>query len=584
MTISILPKVAALAMGMSWSSALAAEETGIAWRSFDAATLAKAREEKKLVFLDVEAVWCHWCHVMDAKTYSEPAVQAALKEGFISAKLDSDSRPDLARRYEEYGWPALVIFDPVTLQDRAIGSGFQTKEEFLALLEKGRTKTDGDIQKSVKPSAQGALDAGQKTSLLAKLRDHYDPSATGWGNGSKFVPWGNIEYCIRLDQTGDGPARKMAEDTLAAATGLIDPVWGGVYQYSTDGDWVHPHFEKIMEYQAEISRAYALAYQAWKRPEDLKAAEDIARFLNDFLRSPEGAYYVSQDADVVPGKHSADYFKLGDAGRRALGMPRIDRHLYSRENGMAISALVALYQASGRSNYLHNAETAAHWIITNRSLVGGGFSHGAQDYQGPFLADQIYMGRAMLALYQVTADKQWLDRSAACADFCIKNFRRDDATGAGFLSGRIFDDAPPPVADQEENTRAVRWLNLLGKTTHEDRFSKAAEHAMRYLATHEVIAEIYSFTGGLLLADDELATEPVHIAIVGKTDDPAARALFNAAQKQPSSYKIIEWVTPGAPDSIFLETDKPAAYLCTGNRCSTPKFEAEELVNSFLKE
>jgi len=90
----------------------------------------------------------------------------------------------------------------------------------------------------------------------------------------------------------------MARQTLDTQFNLIDPVWGGVYQYSTGGDWKEPHFEKIMQMQTENLRIYALAYAQWHRPEYLKAATDIHRFLKTFLMSPEGALYTSQNADA----------------------------------------------------------------------------------------------------------------------------------------------------------------------------------------------------------------------------------------------------------------------------------------------
>src|SRR4029453_14992526 len=93
--------------------------------------------------------------------------------------------------------------------------------------------------------------------------------------------------------------------------------------------------------------AYSLAYAQWRDPDYLAAAREVHRYLRTFLRSPEGAFYVSQDADVVQGRHSADYFALADAQRRRRGLPRVDTHLYARENGWAVQGLVALYQAGG---------------------------------------------------------------------------------------------------------------------------------------------------------------------------------------------------------------------------------------------
>jgi uncharacterized protein len=139
----------------------------------------------------------------------------------------------------------------------------------------------------------------------------------------------------------------MARETLDAQRKLIDPVWGGVYQYSTDGDWDHPRFEKIMQMQAENLRIYAQAYTVWKDPAYLQAARQIRDYLRNFLTSPDGAFYTSQDADLVPGEHSGEYFALNDNERRRRGIPRVDQQIYARENGWAINALATLYAVTG---------------------------------------------------------------------------------------------------------------------------------------------------------------------------------------------------------------------------------------------
>src|SRR5258708_25379202 len=142
-------------------------------------------------------------------------------------------------------------------------------------------------------------------------------------------------------------AEHMARNTLAEQLHLLDPAWGGVYPYSTDGDWNSPHFEKIMQMQAENLRIYSLACAQWRDPQYLHTAQEIRRYLGTFLTSPTGAFYTSQDADLVDGKHSADYFALSDAQRRKLGVPRVDKDIYARENGWGIKWLVTLYAATG---------------------------------------------------------------------------------------------------------------------------------------------------------------------------------------------------------------------------------------------
>src|SRR5262249_52948924 len=155
---------------------------------------------------------------------------------------------------------------------------------------------------------------------------------------------------------------------------------------------------------------------------------DIARYLNDFLTSPDGAFYTSQDADVVQGEHSADYFSLDDAQRRARGIPRVDKHIYTRENCWTINALARLYMASGDKKYLDRAIKAADYVIANRSISSsagglppGGFRHDENDAAGPYLGDTLAAGRAFLSLYEATADRNWLNRAIQAADF-LKQF------------------------------------------------------------------------------------------------------------------------------------------------------------------
>src|ERR1700685_324506 len=140
-----------------------------------------------------------------------------------------------------------------------------------------------------------------------------------------------------------------------------------------------------MSFQAQYLRQYSQAYALWKDPKYLNAARDIERYLAAFLLSPDGAFYVSQDADL-----------------RKRGMPRIDKNLYARENGWAISGLVALYDVTNDPKVLAIAVRAAKWVDDNRLLPDGGFRHGDRDRGGPFLGDTLAMGQAFLDLYAAT--------------------------------------------------------------------------------------------------------------------------------------------------------------------------------------
>src|SRR5258708_29853228 len=155
--------------------------------------------------------------------------------------------------------------------------------------------------------------------LRQRLVETYDSKIQGCGTVQKFLNWDTIEYCLVASMEGHTNFERMGRETLTAQLNLVDTVWGGVCQYSTDDDWQHHHFEKIMQIQAENISAYTEPYALWRDPIYLNTAEQISGYLKHFLLSPEGAFYASQDADLVPGEPSASYFQLVDSERSKLG-------------------------------------------------------------------------------------------------------------------------------------------------------------------------------------------------------------------------------------------------------------------------
>src|SRR5208282_3241312 len=279
----------------------------LAWQPWSDSVFAQAKQQKRFVLLDLEAVWCHWCHVMDENTYSDPAVIKMLQSHYIVVKADQDARPDLSNRYEDYGWPATVVFDSDG-HEIVKRQGYLAPDEMLSMLQ--AILDDPSAGPSVRPAAKLELPANPLLSdalrkqLTKSYRTGYDSVHGSWGTDQKLLDWDSVEYSLVLAKLNrDAQAEHMARQTLAEQLHLLDPAWGGVYQYSTDGDWNSPHFEKIMQMQAENLRIYSLAYAQWGDPQYLHAAREIRRYLGTFLRSPAGAFYTSQDADLVEGKH-----------------------------------------------------------------------------------------------------------------------------------------------------------------------------------------------------------------------------------------------------------------------------------------
>jgi uncharacterized protein YyaL (SSP411 family) len=554
----------------------------IAWRSWSDGVFAEARREGRLVLLDLEAVWCHWCHVMDETTYRDAEVVALIRSRFVPLRVDQDARLDLSNRYEDYGWPATVVFD-ADGRELAKLQGYVPPGRMASLLRAladDPTPGPSVTQAPAPPerfAASGSLPDALRGELQALFVERYDTRNGGWGFVHKFLDWDSVEWSMARAAEGDALHERMARDTLSRQLGLLDPAWGGVYQYSDGGVWENPHFEKIMSMQAENLRIYAQAYALWRDPAHLRAAREIRRYLLGFLRSPQGAFYTSQDADVVKGRHGADYFALPDAERRRRGVPRVDTHVYTRENGWAIQALAALHAATGDAPPLREARQAAEWILAHRGLPGGGFRHGERDAAGPYLGDTLAAGRAFLALYAATAERAWLARAASALDFIDARFRGRDG---GFATAVPGAGPAAPRPQRDENIAVARFANLLARHTGRPADRERAEHAMRYLATPEVARRFN--TGGVLLADSELRRDPLHVTVVGADDDPAARALLQAALALPGGYKRVElWDRRRGPlpnaDVTYPATGRPAAYLCVEGRCSAPARRPAEL-------
>jgi uncharacterized protein YyaL (SSP411 family) len=561
----------------------AAKSPRLAWQPWSDSVFAQAKEEKRFVLLDLEAVWCHWCHVMDENTYSDPAVIKMLREHYIVVKTDQDSRPDLSNRYEDYGWPATVVFN-ANGQEIVKRQGYLAPDEMLSMLQ--AILDDPTPGPSVRPEAKLEMPANALLTERLRLQLNknylagYDRANGSWGTDQKLLDWDSVEYSLMLAKLNrDTEAEHMARQTLTAQLHLLDPAWGGVYQYSTDGVWNHPHFEKIMQMQTENLRIYSLAYAQFGDPSYLHAAQEIRRYLKTFLTSPEGAFYTSQDADLIDAKHSGEYFALNDAARRKQGVPRVDKHIYARENGWAVNAYVALYDATGDAAVLNDATRNANWILANRALPGGGFRHSEKDLAGPYLGDTIAMARAFLSLYGATGDRTWLAHAESAIHFADKNFR--DANSGGFVTSKTPSDrAYGPRPQRDENVLVARTSNLLFHFTGDAHYEELAKFAMKYLAAVPVVNRLPASSA--LLPDLELNRSPLHLTVVGRKDDPTSQALFQAALRSPYSYKRVEWwdTREGKlpnPDVQYPELQRAAAFICTNRACSAPIFKPEDL-------
>lgn len=489
------------------------------WSPWSQETFERARREKKFILLDGAAEWCHWCHVMDETTYNNPEVGRILRDSFITIRVDIDARPDIAERYGDWGWPATILFTPAAEE---IGKyrGYLAPDELLEILRGvQRTAMEATQPGAIPPPAfqqqPPPVEAlgwiGARVAM--DMDDYFDRKQGSWGQQQKSPLGPNIEFEILRHAHGEPNALLRAVFTLEKQRALIDPTWGGIYQYSAGSDWADPHYEKLMAYQAENIEAYARAYAATQDQALLADARRLESYIATFLTNHEGAFLVSQDADVGahdPSKPFIDgheYYRLDDAGRRALGVPRIDPHVYGNENGIAIAALCTLHEVSRDAAVLGRARRAADVLLrTHVTPEGAVIRPGKGDASVRYLADAASFGRALARLAQVTGEATYREAALRVVTAMLKDL--DDPR-----TGRLWGHTPDPAAagifarrDQPfaHNVMAARFLGALSRTTGDTAWRDRGRRLLAAISTPRALADRGRMVGEYLLALDEV--------------------------------------------------------------------------------
>ncbi|KIG14917.1 Thymidylate kinase [Enhygromyxa salina] len=563
------------------------------WASWSPASFERAAREDKLILINVVATWCHWCHVMDEVTYADPEVAALLAKHFVVIRVDSDARPDISERYRAWGWPATALLSPRAEPVMNL-RGYRAPQVFATLLrELIAEHARGELHQREDPretrvSAPTDSDLERiRGKATAQLDRYFDVNGLGWGDKQKY-PWSEpIEYAflrarLRHDDPEHTQWRDRALATLDAEAALIDPVWGGMYQYSLRGVWDRPHYEKIAMIQAGALENYAHAAMITGDARWLEPARAITKYLLGTMRDPSGGFYTSQDADLRRADHSSVegevYFALDDAGRRALGIPRVDRAVYADLNGLTIHALAELYRASGDRALLDAALAAATRILATHGRASGpnmlALSHGPGNAEAlRYLADQAAMGWALLSLHRVTADPRWLDAATQLANSMLASLAAEDG---GFYAHTKDPDAVGVFAERRkplpENALAAQFLLELHGLTDGDGstdtpYLEPARAALLAVGGDAQIESRGKLVARYLSAIELLGASKIDISIVAKPGDPVGDALWQAALRVWEPRASFERSEPG---QRYPDTGAAAIYLCSERSCSRP--------------
>ncbi len=299
------------------------------WYPWGEEAFEKARRENKPIFLSIGYFTCHWCHVMEKESYSDPSVAAILNQSFVSIKVDREERPDIDRLYIAYveattgsaGWPLNVLLTP----DRKpfFGGTYFAPDQLKSLLSQvasaWNSKRDSITQKADRAAQQliqivsqesvatGDLQPAILDKAYGQIAATYDATNSGFGGAPKFPRPVTLCFLLRhYARTGQQQALDMTLSTLRAMErgGIHDQLGGGFHRYSTGATWLVPHFEKMLYDQAQLAITYAEAYQITHDRFYGKTTRNILDFVLREMQQPRGGFASAEDADshVAAGK------------------------------------------------------------------------------------------------------------------------------------------------------------------------------------------------------------------------------------------------------------------------------------------
>ena len=312
------------------------DETHVEWRDWGPEAFAEADERDCPVLLSLSATWCEGCHEMDAVTYAEPRVAANVNEGFVPVRVDVDRRPRVRERYNMGGFPTTAFLTPDG--ELLTGAGYLDVDGMRQVLESVRQmwadkgRSAGRIPRALDADLppRGELTDAVESHLAGQVEVKYDVEYAGWGTDAKFPLPRTVEFALKRD-------RDRALRTLDAVRDhLADDVAGGFFRFAGTRDWGDVAYEKPVDTNAAVTRAFANAYLYTGDEAYLTPATDAVAFLTDDLWTGYGV-----GGSLGPGLGRA-YYAAPAADRAELDSPRRDLTVFAGGNALAADALLAV--------------------------------------------------------------------------------------------------------------------------------------------------------------------------------------------------------------------------------------------------
>lgn len=489
-------------------------KTKVNWLEWGKEAFEKAKKENKPILLDLTAVWCHWCHVMDATSYSNDEIATIINRDFVPIKVYIDKMPDIRERYNMGGFPSTVFLD--TNGYIITGSTYVPPDKMKVLLEAVKTSykiNKDEIKKNISKTPEKLKRDGQTAKqgiskdiikeIVLSAEDNFDSFYGGFGTQPKFPSPEVLDLLfLQYQKMNNKKYLDMALKTLDGMhEGIYDKIDFGFFRYSVTQDWKMPHYEKMLDTNAGLLRNYAVAYSITKNEKYKKIAEETIGYINKFLSDQKnGGFYGSQDADE-------EFYRLSAEERKKAEYPYADKTIYVDWNSMMVSSYIKAGAILNDEGSINLAIKTTNFILKNCYTSEDGLFHyfdGKPKING-LLSDNIHFLNALIDAYFATQNQEYLDKIKGIAEFVLKNFY--DNKNHGFFD-RISKEGDLGILKHKdkqflENCFAAVVFLRLNLISKNESYKNAAEKALLYFAdsylNYGYFAAIYAIAVDRLL-------------------------------------------------------------------------------------
>ncbi|HLB25403.1 MAG TPA: DUF255 domain-containing protein, partial [Nitrospirota bacterium] len=570
---------------------------GIKWADWGEDAFRRAKDEDKLILLDISATWCRWCRAMDEQVYSDPTVVALVEGKFVPVRVDADSRPDINDRYNQGGWPTVAVLAPggeviaggttmtarelVTSLTRLDAAWHSDREKYL---EKIRAAEKAKAEAREKTAAAAPLSAEMPFRALSAINLFYDTSYGGFGGPEKYPMPEVLEFALyaypKAKDSKENSPRAAIETALdGMAGGLLDGIEGGFYRYSVTPDWKNPHTEKLLSTNADLLGICMAAYQRMGAGRFKKAGESAAAYMERALYDKNtGAFFASQAADP-------EYYALGRDARAKRTPPPIDLTLYADANAKAVLGCLAAYRATGDIKYLKTALGAMDFVLNRLYVKGEGVAHSpGAGTAALYLADQVYAALAAGQAYQATGEPAYLDMAMDVAGILAGRFW--DTGKGGFYDAAYKGEPEGLLRDREkpqaENSKAAALFMDLYHITGNEPYKQVAGKALAPFAADYVK---YTYWAAPFAMGVARVIEPTYEFIVlGPKGSPGTLKLLEMSYRYDDPDRVVVPLDPSTErgkkrlDELGYEyAGGPILYVCSEKTCFPPVSPGESL-------